>query len=77
MENVGSTIDRESKEVEMNFIEKNSDQIVAAFEMLNTGLKLHFLAALLESEAKIINIDRDELGQVRFVVKNDDYLKLK
>ena len=71
------TIGGESKAAEVNFIERNRHEIVTAFETLNTGGKIRFLSDLLQYEAKIINIDRDELGQVRFVVKNDDYLKLR
>ncbi|SFC07389.1 hypothetical protein SAMN05421747_10413 [Parapedobacter composti] len=77
MEHLERTIDIESKATKTNFIERNNEEIVTAFEALNMGGKIRFLSDLLESEAKILNIDRDGSGNVRFVVNNDNYIKLK
>ena len=77
MEKFERTIDGESRASEMNFIERNNEDIVTTFEALNTGGKIRFLSDLLVNETKIINIDRDDSGNVRFVVKNDNYIKLK
>ena len=77
MENLERTIDRQPQGTEMNFIERNNDEIVTTFEALNIGGKIRFLSNLLENEAKILNIDRDGSGNVRVVVKNDNYIKLK